>query len=221
MKRLYGVLASSGMIAGVVAAAHADSVYVNISGTQGNAGRGVWVSLSDGMTFWDGTTSKTIWAGQRSMTIDGQLVKAYSAQVDSHATDGWKNTSTLSDALGAQRADAINALFASQNNGQFAGREQAAAFQALIWEIVYDYDGSAQSINLADGSVQVYGVKNAIFNSMKNAAMLRGGDGSNLRLITGDNGDAHIQVVPLPSAAGLAGVGLLGLLAGARRRRMG
>jgi len=218
MKRLYNILASTIVVVGAAAAVHADSVYVDMQGTQGNPGRGVWASLTNGLSFWDGSTKKTVWAGPRSMTVDGQLIKAYSVQVDARATDGWKQVFSLSDALDIQRAQVLSGLYASQNNGLFSSRKKVVAYQALIWEIVYDYDGTSQSINLHTGSLQIAGIKSNLFASMKNTAM-RGGPDANLRVISGDADDGQILVVPLPSGFGLAGVGLLGLWSTTRRRK--
>ena len=146
------------------------------------------------------------------------ICKAYSIQVDVRATDGWKQVFSLSEALDIQRAQVLSALYASQNNGLFSSREKVVAYQALIWEIVYDYDGTAQSINLRTGSLQIAGIKSNLFASMKNTAM-RGGPDANLRVISGDAGDGQILVVPLPSGFGLAGIGLLGLWSTTRRRK--
>ena len=202
-----------GVIAGVVAAAHAESVYVQVQGN--DIGRGVVVSLSGGLTFADGSASKTVWAGQRSLLVDGQLVRAFSAELTSRNGDGWYQQGLVGDSLGDAKARAIGALFADQANA-LNSRNQAATFQAMLWELVYDFDGSEQSIDMHQGHIAFGMLDGALFDSMKTTA-LRGGPGSNLSLLSSDLHTDHFRVVPLPSGASLAGLGLL--LAGARRCR--
>ena len=214
MKRSHGMIALCGVIAGAVAAAHAESVYVQVQGN--DIGRGVVVSLSGGLTFADGSASKTVWAGQRSLLVDGQLVRAFSAELTSRNGDGWYQQGLVGDSLGDAKARAIGALFADQANA-LNSRNQAATFQAMLWELVYDFDGSEQSIDMHQGHIAFGMLDGALFDSMKTTA-LRGGSQPSIGLLSSSASNDHFRIVPLPSTAGLAGLGLLGLAARGRRR---
>lgn len=223
MKRSQATLTICGVVAAVVGSANADQVYVDYQGTTDNMGSGVAVSLSGGLTFWDGSTSKTVWAGQRSIDVDGELVKAYSAELTDRAGTGWHDQLQANDALGDAKAAAISNLFNASDGGQFESAEHAVAFQALLWEVLYDYDGSSESVDLHSGRVAFGMVDESVFEALKSSLGMRGGTDPELSVISSDVMGDHFRfgsnprIIPLPSAAALAGVGLLGL--GARRRR--
>ena len=187
-------------------------------GGMGNTGRGALVSLSGGLTFGNGSTEKMVWAGPRSLLIDGQLVRAYASELTNSNGDGIFEQVSAVESLGQAKTDALNALFAAHNNGTIESRDQTVAFQAMIWEIVYDFDGTEQSLDITDGNVRVRMIIRSIFESMTSSAM-RGGP-STLDVITSNDFNNNILVVPLPSTAALAGLGLAGLVS-IRRRRQG
>lgn len=197
--------------------AFADQVEVEYLGSQGNAGRAALVSLSGGLAFNDGSTNKMVWAGTRSFLIDGQLLRTYATELTSSNGNGTFEQLSAIEALGQIKGNALNALFAANSNGNLANREQTVAFQALIWEIVYDFDGSEQSLDITDGNVRVRMINRTMFENMKSAAMRNGP--STLDLIASDDFNNNILVVPLPSTAALAGLGLAGLVSIRRRRQ--
>lgn len=211
-----------GVVLGFAAGAIAEPVYVNAVHSGDHQGRGIAVSLSGGLSFWDGSTSKTVWAGQCSMDIDGRDVTAYSAEITSLAASGWHDQVETSAALGAMKAASLDSLFAA-TGGQFGSVDESVAFQALVWEIVYDFDGSMDSLDLREGRVAFGAVNQQVFDQMKLAIMSRGGSDPSV-LLVGSEVSADFLVlndprviIPLPSTCGLAGAGLLGLVA--RRRR--
>ncbi|MBK7405692.1 MAG: hypothetical protein IPJ41_14000 [Phycisphaerales bacterium] len=213
MTRFYGVFLSAGVIAAAGAGAHAGPVYVQLQGH--NLGRGVVVSLSGGLTFADGSTSSTLWAGERSFRIDGQLARAFSAELTNANGDGWYQESSVRGGPNEEKAQAIAALFAGRA-GNLANQDQAATFQALLWELVYDFDGSEGSIDMAGGHVAFGLIDGALFDDMKRTALRMDLSGS-VALLSSDKYNNQFRVVPLPPAAGLAALGLLGCAA--RRRR--
>jgi len=200
-------------------------VYINAVGTEGNVGRGVAVSLSGGLSFWDGSTSKTLWAGQSTLDVDGREMSAYSAEITSLAGTGWHNQLAAADAIGAMKATSLDTLFNATNGGDFSTDEEAVAFQALLWEIVYDFDGSLESLDLHNGRIAFGAVDQAAFDQLKLALMSRGGTDPSV-LLVGSEASADFFmamndpsiIIPLPSACALAGAGLLGLAS--RRRRL-
>jgi hypothetical protein len=216
VKRSHAGFALCSVIAGVVTAAHADQVFVEIQGTQGNVGRGVAVSLADGLTFWDGSTSKVMWAGQRAVAVDGQLVKTYAAEITARAGTGWHEVAAADQSLGAAKARAVQSLFDGASGGRFTRAREAVAFQALLWEIVYDYDGTEGSIDPTAGRISFGAVDHALFDAMKLSA-LRGGGASVVHVLSSSSYGDQFRIVPLPSAAALAGIGLLGVAS--RRHR--
>ncbi len=196
--------------------AFAEQVEVTYLGSQGNAGRAAQVSLSGGLSFNDGSTDKLVWAGTRSFLIDGQLVRAYASELTSSYGNGVFEKHNAVDLLGETKTNALNALFASHNNGNIANREQTVAFQAMIWEIVYDFDGTEQSLDITDGNVRTRLINRTMFESMTSSVMRSGP--STLDIISSDEFNNNILVVPLPSTVALSGLGLASLVSIRRRR---
>ena len=105
---------------------------------------------------------------------------------------------------------------------------QHAAFQIALWELTHenfdaaDATGALAQINLLGGALQMNGAKTDVLNAA-NAMLATLGDGGfesmgdNLFGLTSETRQDHLVVVPIPGAALLAGVGLIG--AGLLRRR--
>lgn len=137
--------------------------------------------------------------------------------------------------MGQAKADAIRLLWAGVGSSAFTDGLTAAGFQIAIWEIVYDFDGSSRSSfdvntgNVRFENAKINGVNSAaiakaseLFNlfvwesgapGMRNGAMEHG-----LAVMSSEQGQDQIVVIPLPAQGLMAGVGLLGLAARRRRR---
>lgn len=214
---------ASVIAASLAAAAHADSVPVTYDGVSGNLGGGITVSLSGGYTFANGSSSMGLWAGQISHTIDGTATKTYCTELTQWAHSGTYDIVAVADApssgpMGQDKAEAIYRLFNATNGVQdIDTNAEASAFQAAIWEIVYDFDSG---INIQGGNVQFGGVSNSLFNLYTGYATDPQGDIT--PTVVAYSNDAYqdqlgMQVVPLPGVAAMAGLGLGGIAV--RRRR--
>ena len=210
--------------AGLAGVASADTVNVVFGGISGNYGKSVDIQLSNGLKFGDGSSYKSgIWAGQLTHIIDGVSEKTYCTELTQWAHSGIFDIVDVEDApkpgsgMGAEKAAAIYALFNSTNRAQDINtNKEAAAFQAVIWEIVYDYEGSNSDFNISAGSVKISGIDSALFNLFKGYAQ-SGSTAASVVAISNPNYQDQLRIVPLPSAAGMAGLGLLAL--SAKRRR--
>lgn len=215
--------------AGMAAAAGAETVNITYQGTSGNLGQGVTVSLGGGLFFQDGASSRSVWAGQLSQAIDGMSVKTYCTELTQWAGSGVFNVVSVDQApkpgsgMGQAKAEAIYQLFNATNRGaDIATNAQAAAFQAVIWEIVYEFDGAESDLSLAGGNVQISGVNSVLFDLYRGLASAGNGDKTpTVIAYTNDTRQDQLglRIVPLPGAAGMAGLGLAGVTV--RRRREG
>ena len=129
--------------------------------------------------------------------------------------------------MGPDKALQLSRLYEVAGGQQHGDADFAAAFQMLVWEIVYDYDASMPATGNLDrtaGAIQFlsgdahFGSVSAIFDALRADILATGGPGiTALQAVVNDGHQDQLVLIPLPSAGamGLAGLGLLA----ARRRR--
>ena len=211
-------------------------------------------AFTAGKVYQGGGNLGNLAVGQLKHEIDGDLTYTFCIELDQTAGPGSGLASfsheslTAGSAMNAVQADALNRLAnatvsgfgnGSQTLGQVffaagAGNRASAAFQATIWEIVYDFSdftsGASDNALLTGGDITFapafHGNSdfNAAFAAFRSAALdVNNSTAGSLSAIR--SGDFQDQVlysfapnaIPTPAAAGMAGLSL-GLL-GVRRRR--
>lgn len=199
--------------------------------------RGTGLGKTSSVTFQSGDssafTNRNLFVGQLKHRLgtgaSARDFLTYCIDLTQYAGDGTFNLVSLHDApvtapspsnkweLNNDQVDALNALF----NAHIAGvdtNNEAAAFQAAVWEIVFDWSTvDAGTYSLTAGKVRLTNITTATFNSYVNAARTRTDTTSVLGAIVSESKQDQLVMIPLPSAGLLAaaGMGAVGL----RRRR--
>ncbi len=132
---------------------------------------------------------------------------------------------SISPAMGSDKADAIGRLYTAAAGNQFAvDNNFAAAFQLAVWEVIADFGGD-QPLSVNDGDFQVTSTMNAGTQSVLTALLAAAADDTvgvfaRLGALTnsGFQDQLYSVAVPLPGAAGLAAIGLAGVVVARRRR---
>jgi hypothetical protein len=124
-------------------------------------------------------------------------------------------------AMGAVRAQALRDLYVFADGDQFAtagtsdNEDLAAAFQIAVWEIVYDYDGTASSLDVTEGNLRVTrtdgnpltpgvsGYLDSFFGGVGTGAAL-----PELFAVTHDQYQDQLVMIPLPLPLAMGAVGL-------------
>lgn len=124
--------------------------------------------------------------------------------------------------MGGAKAQAIADAWFAAAGQQFTNADYAAGLQMLIWDIIYDFDGTQASVSPTTGSVRFSSVAAYFATDVSIFNALRAHIGDNvpidgIRALTHPDFQDQIAVIPAPGAAGLAAVGLI-VLAGRRRR---
>lgn len=140
-------------------------------------------------------------------------------------------TASNSVPMSSTRADAIRALYRSSSATLLAGNltnAYAAAMQLTVWEIVNDFDGSENSINLDQGTLRITGTNGSdmnqdILDQLSNLksdimfALNQQNDGVE-RVIGLANSGAQDQLVTIPAPGALALLMAGGCIVHRRRR---
>lgn len=133
--------------------------------------------------------------------------------------------------MGAARAQAVYDLYAAAAGSQLgstADADFAAAFQVLLWEIVYDFNGARTSLDTLNGTMQTRSTSGGAltdaitgyFNTLADTVVAITASQTSLiglSRLGGQDQIVQVQLIPLPAPVLLGAVGL-GTLAVARRR---
>lgn len=125
-----------------------------------------------------------------------------------------KDVPTNPGAMGEDAADAIRELYQVVAGEQFeANNNKAAAFQMVVWELAFDYDGTDSSKNLYGGNLNFSGSNGTVLGLAQGWLDSVDGSGPLASLVGLANNGKQDQIflVPLPAPVGLGLAGLAGV----------
>ncbi|MBX3358639.1 MAG: hypothetical protein KF745_09445 [Phycisphaeraceae bacterium] len=180
-------------------------------------------------TFSIGELTYEFRNGTGEASVLNGVIQTFCADLAQDSSFEWEqyNIVPLEDApdpgpaMGASRAQAIANIFAGANGQQHATPDYAAAFQMMVWKIIYDYDGTEASVDVNTGTVNFSSSANYFAGVMDKYNELRGFLGTaapigGLRGASNPNFQDQLVVVPSPGSLALVGAALG--LAAVRRR---
>ncbi|MBS1717332.1 MAG: PEP-CTERM sorting domain-containing protein [Armatimonadetes bacterium] len=130
-----------------------------------------------------------------------------------HAGQSWQ-VAILDSANQSQNiADAGRIVAAEFANANTA--DKAAGLQMAVWEAVYD-DGAIFNPN--QGTFRVTNASAAAISYASTFYGMRNQNGHSIYLLPSSNSEGQGQLTPVPEPATLAALGILGLIAGRRKR---
>ncbi len=226
-----------GLLLASAGSALAGPIAVDFRGTALGKGASVTFASGDGAAF----TNRNLFVGQlvHRMDIMGSGQRdfiTYCIDLTQYAGDGQFNLVNLRDApvtspapsnkwaLNKDQVDALNSLYHAHFVGADTNNE-AAAFQAAVWEIVFDWSSveggtftPGNTWNLTQGVVRINNnISNTFFTQYLSAAVAEGNTRNILGAIVSGSKQDQLVVIPLPGAGALAGAGML-VMASRRRR---
>lgn len=196
-----------------------------------------------------GTSSMSQLNNQTASALDGQIINTFCTDIMESVDNRWQryevrdvtqapvNGRGDSAAMGADRGGRLAQLYNyglaqglldsmggwASNASSAANNAMAAAWQVLVWEIVFDNPNDS---NWASTGALRFGTMGSdirnFFVMFRDASAAYDEVLGGLRGVARSGSQDQLVIIPLPPAA-LAGLGLMGLVAGAnyvRRRRL-
>ncbi|MBL8747377.1 MAG: hypothetical protein JNK58_13610 [Phycisphaerae bacterium] len=165
--------------------------------------------------------------------FNGKTMSTYCVEVTQTVTTNYRvynvtdNVGTIPvPAMGADRAGAINSMFAMLLDKRAEGvfnNDWAAAFQIAVWDVVYDYNAGVgrDSLSVDAGDMKVKKTDGTTLSSSLRAKIdtyfdAIGVASSPFNIIGFHNDSYQDQIVPTPGTIALGSLGLL--LVGRRRK---
>ncbi|MGJ8637117.1 MAG: hypothetical protein ACSHX5_09755 [Phycisphaerales bacterium] len=229
-------------VAAIATASNADLVDMQFTGTGAGSNVQIQLGFADAKNVFAGELNHVISSAtglssylngeHRTFCADiTESVSSSGAQYLVAPLETIPLTATVTTPMSTQRADAIRALYRSSSATLLAGdlsNAYAAAMQLTVWEIVNDFDGSADSINLDQGTLRVTGTNGSDMNqdildqlsNLKSDIMfaLNQQDDGIERVIGLSNSGAQDQLVTIPAPGAFALIAIGGLITHRRRR---
>jgi hypothetical protein len=236
-------LAATLLATGISAAAHATTWTMTFTNVAPNQIVGVNFNASRSNTDGPVTSFSSVYAGK--MNWNGPYGKTYTTyctqlteNINFNQTVNYTQSALANvpdpnpGPMGSLKATLVQDLY-HRNYAAVVGSNNAqlhAAFQLAIWEITHenlnaaDAAGALAQLNLGTGAMQMNTVANAGVFNLAMAMLGDLGDGgffafNGLLGLTHASSQDQLVVVPIPAAALLAGVGLLGVAAVRRRMK--
>ena len=200
-----------------------ESVYVSSPSFNSttSAGRFNWtvVAVADNDNPW------SFHAGDKIITFCCELQGMGSNPHDYEFAESPKDVPGSMGGMGENKAKVLTSLFWNNYATAATGtKQEAAAFQMCVWEIVYetiaDINNPSASLDVGDGVITIDAVDDetdALANSWLENVYLASQISDGLLGLA--NGQDQLYYVPVPAPVALAGVGLLGVIAGRKRLR--
>jgi hypothetical protein len=225
-------------VAAFAAASSAQAGFANLQYLGTGKGRNV-------QYVWNETQTQNVFSGQlrhRLTNTAGPLV-VVNGEYRTYCTDLFQTvTSTarsyeqvsiaaipfspIAATMGNSKAAGLRSLYAMSGAGAIASTasdDLAAAFQLMVWEVVYDFDGTSASLSTTagnlkarqtNGSALTTGVQTA-FNNLRASVLANADTPWLFGFASGSNQD---QLVFVPTPGSMALLGAAGMMIARRRR---
>lgn len=175
--------------------------------------------------------------------LSGRTVATFCTDILEHVDSNWRThnirnveqapATQAGQGMGEQRSDRLSQLYGygrtngllneaggwASDSGSDANKDKAAAWQLLVWEIVF---GDANDSNWAStGALRVSGLSNQVrnyFAQFRDLSASYSTDLAGFRASSRAGSQDQLVIIPLPPAV-YAGAGMLGLVFGAKALR--
>lgn len=168
--------------------------------------------------------------------LDG-LIRTFCTEVTQHVSGSWglfnlvsaDNAPSPGAGMGEVKATQLALLYDVASGQQHLSSDYAAAFQMMVWEIVYDFDPTVvgtENLSRTAGNMRFtggdshFGDVSAIFETLRTSLLASNGvPSTQIAAVVNGGSQDQLVMIPLPSAGLMGMAGLAGIV-GVRRRRI-